>query len=302
MNILIEILVLIFLPPLLPGLINRTKALIAGRKGPPVLQLYYDLAKLQRKKMVLSSTTSWIFFAGPVVTVAACFLAALFVPQGNLPAPVSFTGDVILFAYLLGLARFFTAAAALDTGSAFEGMGAAREVTFACLAEPALFFGLLVMARLSGELSLSPMLANPWSFGWSPGAAAALALVAAGWFVVLLVENCRVPFDDPNTHLELTMIHEVMVLDHSGPALGLILYGASLKFFVLGALLLRLLVPFSSGNAIGDIMIFLGSMTALAILTGIVESMMARLRLVAVPKILVAVTLVSAFALVLLVR
>src|SRR5262249_54991476 len=154
-------------------------------------------------------------------------------------APITFTGDLILLAYLLALGRFFTAAAALDTGSAFEGMGAAREVTYACLAEPAFFLGLLVLAKLSGSLQLTTMLGTALGPKWLT-AGASLALVFLSWFIVLLVENCRIPFDDPNTHLELTMIHEVMVLDHSGPAFGMILYGAALKFFVFGALLVRL--------------------------------------------------------------
>ncbi len=126
---------------------------------------------------------------------------------------------MILLAYLLGLGRFFTASAALDTGSAFEGMGAAREVTFACLAEPAFFLGLLVLAKLSGSLQLADMLGSSLGGHWLT-AGASLALVLLSWFIVLLAENCRIPFDDPNTHLELTMIHEVMVLDHSGPAFG----------------------------------------------------------------------------------
>lgn len=302
MKILFHVLVIVLLPPLLPGVIGRTKAFFAGRTGPPVLQLYFDFAKLLRKGMVLSTTTSRIFLAGPIVAFGAALLAALLLPLGNLPPPISFTGDMILFAYLLGLARFATAAAALDTGSAFEGMGAAREVAFACLAETALFFGLLVAAKNSGALSLGGMLAHPWSMLMAPGAAAAIALVTASWFVVLLVENCRVPFDDPNTHLELTMIHEVMVLDHGGPAFGLVLYGAAVKLFLFAALVLRLLYPFSSGSARADAGLFLAGMLAVSVLIGVVESIMARLRLIAIPKMLVAATLLSAFALVLVLR
>src|SRR5262249_1998771 len=149
------------------------------------------------------------------------------VPLGGARGPLSFPGDMIFLAYLLALGRFFTTAAALDTGSAFEGMGAAREVTFACLAEPAFFLGLLVLARLSGSLELSGMLGGSLTAHWLTHGAS-LALVLFSWFIVLLAENSRIPFDDPNTHLELTMIHEVMVLDHSGPAFGMILYGAAL--------------------------------------------------------------------------
>src|SRR5713101_5803897 len=239
------------LPPLLLGVIAKTKALFAGRVGPPLLQPYYDLIKLFQKGSVFSTTTTWVFRAGPVVGLVTAALAVLLIPLANSTAPISFTGDLILLVYLLGLSRFFTAAAALDTGSPFEGMGAAREVTFACLAEPAFFFGLLVLARLTDSLELAKMLGSDLAPHWSKEGAS-LALVFLSWFIVLLVENCRIPFDDPNTHLELTMIHEVMVLDHSGPAFGMILYAAALKLFLFGALIVRIAVPFSTGIGLLD--------------------------------------------------
>src|SRR5258708_25891430 len=146
------------LPPLLRGVLGKPKALFPARVGQPLLQPYYDLIKLMQKGSVFSTTTTWIFRAGPVVGLVTAAIAVLFVPLIDSTAPISFTGDMILFAYLLGLSRFFTTCAALDTGSPFEGMGAAREVTFACLAEPALFLGLLVLARLSGALQMAGML------------------------------------------------------------------------------------------------------------------------------------------------
>jgi formate hydrogenlyase subunit 4 len=281
--------------------IAKTKAVFAGRVGPPLLQPYFDLARLFRKGSVFSSTTTWVFRAGPAIGLGAVFLAGQIVPFGLHPAPVSFVGDVFLFVYLLGLARFFTAAAALDTGSAFEGMGAAREVSFGSLSEPALILGLFVLARLSGTLSLGGMLTDPWSAGWLLRGAP-LVLVAASWAIVLLAENCRIPFDDPNTHLELTMIHEVMVLDHSGPAFGVILYGAAMKLFVLGALLLHLLFPFGMLNAGLDWIGFIAGMVLLAISVGVVESIMARLRFVRVPQLLITASVLSAFGMLLLVR
>ena len=297
----LHLLVILAAPPLLLGVINRTKAAFAGRNGPPLLQPWYDLIRLARKGTVLSTTTTWVFVAGPVLAVLAPLAASLLVPFGGPRAPVSFTGDLVLFAYLFALSRFFTAAAALDTGSAFEGMGAAREVSFACLAEPALFFGLLVLGRISGSLSLAPMLSAPWTTGWVT-AGASLILVVAGWFVVLLAENSRIPFDDPNTHLELTMIHEVMVLDHSGPAFGLILYGASMKLFVLGALLVRTVVPCSASTPLVNWGVFLSGMLLLAVVVGVVESVIARLRLVRIPQLLVTACLLSAFGMILLIR
>jgi formate hydrogenlyase subunit 4 len=296
----VHIVLALGLPPLLLGVIAKTKALFAGRVGPPVLQAYYDLIKLFRKGSVFSTTTTWVFRAGPVVGLVTAALAVLLIPLTGSAAPVSFTGDLILLAYLLGLGRFFTASAALDTGSPFEGMGAAREVTFACLAEPAFFLGLLVFAKLAERLQLSLMLGAlgpQWATHGS-----SLALVLLSWFLVLLVENSRIPFDDPNTHLELTMIHEVMVLDHSGPALGMILYGAALKLFVFAALIVRLALPFATGNPWLDWAVFVGGMLAVAVVIGVVESSMARLRLPTIPVLLVAACLLSAFGIILLVR
>lgn len=298
---LIHLAVLLLVPPLLLGVVNKTKAWFAGRVGPPVLQLYFDLAKLARKGLVLSTTTTWIFRVAPSVTLATVVLAGLMIPIGRVAAPISFTGDLILFAYLFGLARFFTTAAALDTGSAFEGMGASREVTFGSLSEPALFFALLVLVQLSGSLTLSEMLAGA-AAGSSAMASASLILVAIGLFVVLLAETCRIPVDDPNTHLELTMIHEVMVLDHSGPLLGLVLYAASLKFFVLGGLLMRIVTPFESGAFWLDGAVFAAGMLSLAIAVGVVESVMARLQMRHVPYLLVGATLCCGFGFLLLVR
>lgn len=296
-----HILLALGLPPLLLGVIARTKALFAGRVGPPLLQPYYDLARLLRKGSVLSTTTTWVFLAGPVVGLVTAGIAALIVPLANPTAPVSFPGDFVLLAYLLGLGRFFTASAALDTGSAFEGMGAAREVTFACLAEPAFFLGLLVLAKLSGSLQLAGMFGGSLGSHWVT-AGASLALVLLSWFIVLLVENCRIPFDDPNTHLELTMIHEVMVLDHSGPAFGMILYGAALKLFVFVALIVRLAFPLVASSPWLGWPIFLAAMLVVAVVIGVVESVMARLRLTHVPVLLLAACLLSGFGIILLVR
>src|ERR1022692_651445 len=172
----VHVLLALTFPPLLLGVIMKTKALFAGRVGPPLLQPYYDLIKLFHKGSVFSTTTTWVFRAGPVVGLVTAAIAVLLVPLANATAPISFTGDLILLAYLLGLGRFFTASAAMDTGSAFEGMGAAREVTFSCLAEPAFLLGLLVLAQLSGSVQLAAMLGNSLSSHWST-AGASLALV-----------------------------------------------------------------------------------------------------------------------------
>ncbi|HEY8208766.1 MAG TPA: NADH-quinone oxidoreductase subunit H [Myxococcaceae bacterium] len=290
----------LLLSPFLLGVITRVKARFAGRRGAPLLQPYHDLLKLFRKGSVFSRTTTWVFRAGPVVGLGTAALAALLVPMGG-RAAFAFEGDVFLFAYLLALGRFFTIAAAMDTGSAFEGMGAAREATWSALAEPALFLSLLVLARFSGSLSLSDMLGPGLAAQWKTSGAS-LVLVVAALFVVLLAENSRIPVDDPTTHLELTMIHEVMVLDHGGPALGMILSGAAAKLFVLGALVAHLVAPIGAGGLLLGWAVFLGAQLAIAVAIGVVESVMARLRLAQVPSLLVAACLLSAFAVVLVAR
>lgn len=296
----LHLVALVVLPPLLLGIVNRTKSVFAGRIGPPLLQPYYDLQKLLRKGAVYSRTTTWVFRAGPIVGLAAMLAAGLLLSMGGAPAALSFAGDFVLFAYLLGLARFATALAALDTGSAFEGMGAAREVTFASLAEPALFLCLLVLGRATGTLSLSGMLGPGLPGAWGT-AAPALLLAALSLFVIALAENARIPVDDPNTHLELTMIHEVMVLDHGGPDLAFILYGASLKLFLFAAILSRLVLGRGDG-ALASEGLFLLGVVLFAVAVGVVESVMARLRIVRVPQLLVGASVLSVFALVLLLR
>jgi formate hydrogenlyase subunit 4 len=298
---LVHVVLVLFLPPLLLGVVTKTKAVFAGRVGAPFLQPYHDIIKLLRKGSVFSTTTTWIFRVSPVVGVATALLASFLIPLGNHEAPISFAGDLVFFAYLFGLARFFTVCAALDTGSAFCGMGGAREATFSCLAEPALFLGLLVLVKRSASLSLASMLGVGLPTAWG-GAGASLVLVLVSLFIVVLAENCRIPFDDPNTHLELTMIHEVMVLDHGGPSFGMILYGAALKLFVLGAIVVRLALPFGSGDPWIDWAIFVGGSLVLAVAIGVVESVMARLRLVQVPALLVAACLLSSFGIILLAR
>ena len=296
--IVVHLLLVLLGAPLIPGVINRTKALAAGRVGPPLLQGYFELARLFRKESVISSTTTWVFLAGPAVSLVVAVVASLFLPLTGM-APLSFRGDMILFVYLFALGRFFTTAAALDTGSAFEGMGAARELTFACLAEPALFFGLLALARIGNSLELASVLAvsgTTWRH-----ASAALVLIVASWFIVMLVENSRVPFDDPNTHLELTMIHEVMVLDHSGPPFGAVLYASAVKLFVFAALVAEVVLPRFQTAALNTAATFT-AIVIVAVAIGAIESAMARLRLVRVPQLLITASLVAAFAVVLVLR
>jgi len=291
----------LMLAPLLAGIVNRTKAFFAGRHGQPLLQLYWDIFTLLRKGATYSRTTTWVFRAGPVVGLAATVVALALVPLGGIPAALRFPGDLVLFANLLGLLRFMTVIAALDTGSSFEGMGASREVLFAALAEPALLLGLAAICLETRSVSLSVMLEGVSTATWT-NQGPALALVAASLGIVLVAEAARIPVDDPTTHLELTMIHEVMVLDHGGPDLAFILYGSALKLWMLGSLLVGLAVPVRSGRPLLDACALVGGMAVLGVALGIVESSMARLRLVRVPKLLVGATALALLAVVLVLR
>jgi formate hydrogenlyase subunit 4 len=286
----------LLLAPLLPGVISRTKAFFAGRVGPPLLQPYFDLAKLLRKGAVYSGTTTWVFRAGPVVGLAAVLVATAIAPFGGVSAPLAFAGDFLFFAGLLGVMRFVTMLAALDTGSSFEGMGASREAQFAALAEPAFLLGLTAVAWKTGGLSLSGMLGTNSFAAWS-GAAAPLALVCVSLLVVFLAENARIPVDDPNTHLELTMIHEVMVLDHGGPDLALIQYAGALKLWVLGSLVVGVALPVRSLAHGWAFVASVAGMLGLCVVVGVVESCLARLRLTRVPQLLLGAGVLSLLAL-----
>jgi formate hydrogenlyase subunit 4 len=291
----IHIPLMLVLSPLLFGIINRTKAFFAGRRGQPLLQTYYDLFKLFNKGVVYSRTTSWVFRAAPVIGFAAVFTASLLVPFGGRPAVISFSGDFVLFAYLLGLMRFLTVLGALDTGSSFEGMGASREVLFSAMAEPALLVGLAAVSRLSGSLSLTEMLGKLDTAVWS-SSGPILLLIAAAMLVVFLAENARIPVDDPNTHLELTMIHEVMVLDYSGPDFGPIVYGTAIKMWVLGTILIGVLIPAHIGAAWVNVGLAMTGLFGLAVVVGAIESCMARLRMISVPQLLIGALTFSILA------
>lgn len=278
LDIPLRLLAWLLLAPLLPGIINKVKAWVACRQGPPVLQLYYDLARLWRKGVVLSTLASPGFVIAPAVAWVAVAGAALLLPLAGAGTAVSFDGDVLLLVYLLALARFCTAWGAMETGSAFEGMGAAREVSYAVLAEIGIITAILTLVVQSGSIALSSM------FEPLPGPGA--ALLAVGLFIILLAENCRVPFDDPNTHLELTMIHEVMVLDHSGPPFALILHGASVKLLLFSALLTQAVLPLAELPFLASMATLILGVLLVTVAVGLVESLTARLAFRRVPLLL----------------
>ncbi|MCB4366555.1 NADH-quinone oxidoreductase subunit H [Hydrogenophaga taeniospiralis] len=270
------------LPIALVGVVNRTKSWWAGRKGPRLLQSAHDLRRLLGKRPVVSTVASPLFRVGPYVVLVCSLLAMSMVPLLGSFAPLQFSHDFVALAYTLGLARIALMVSAMDVGSSFEGMGAAREASFSTLAEPALFLligsvgaatGMSSFADLMGHLHTTP------HYLWM-----VLPLVVA-LLILLQLEAARVPVDDPLTHLELTMIHEVMVLDHSGPDLAAMQYAAALKMTLYAGLIAALLNPFNplTEPALA-IAVAVLLMLAVAVVVGCFESLMARLPMRAVPR------------------
>lgn len=257
------------------GIIIRTKSITSGRKGPGILQPMKDIFRLFKKGAVYSKTTSFIFQITPSIYFASVIMAILVIPFGQYKGMISFDGDFVFFAYVLGTGKFFSIISALDTGSSFEGMGASREALFSMFAEPAFFILMGSLALLTGHTSFQQIFAS-LHFGsyisYILGVMATFVLI-----MVSLVENSRMPFDDPKTHLELTMVHEVMILDNSGFDLGMILYASSLKFAMYGALIANLFM--GSFPLYITIPIFFGIQIFYAISVGILESFMARFRM-----------------------
>jgi formate hydrogenlyase subunit 4 len=292
---ILHVLIVLAMPILMVGLVNRTKSLWAGRKGPGLLQSGWDLLRLLRKRPVYSTVITPLFRAGAWVVLASSLLAALIAPILGPVAPLQFSRDFIVFAYTLGLARLFLMLSALDVGSSFEGMGAAREASFTAFIEPALFLLVGSAAIATGQTSFAGVIGQ-WhragSFLW-------LALPAvAVLFVLLQAEASRVPVDDPMTHLELTMVHEVMILDHSGPELAAMQYAAALKMTMYAGLIAALLNPFDPlTHTALCLLASLAIMACVAVAVGCVESLVARLRMRLVPAYLMLASLGAALCL-----
>ena len=290
------LLVAVLLAPLFPGLIFKVKGWFGGRKGSPVLIHYYTLLKLLRKGSVYSTSTTYLFKLGPMVSLACTAVILLFLPMAGYAPLLSFEGDVVLLLYLFGLGRFLTIAAAMDTASPFEGMGAAREAYFPIFCEAALFMILILFYRLTGGLSLGGYLSAGQPMVLWGTAGAPLLFVVASLFFILLTESSRVPVDDPATHLELTMIHEVMILDHSGPDLAFIELGAALKLFFYSALVSLLVCPVRFNNPALDGAVFFGVVALVYIAVGVTESVMARFRMDRVPMFVLVSFALAFFA------
>ncbi|MBI4979528.1 MAG: NADH-quinone oxidoreductase subunit H [Spirochaetes bacterium] len=291
-SILLYIFALSIAPFLFMGIIIRVKAFWAGRKGPPLLQPLYDFIKLLRKGEVISASASFIFTVAPLVCTSAVLGASLLIPFAG-RAVISLNGGIVLFCYLLALSRFFLLLSALDVASSFEGMGASREATFAAFAETGLFFLLGTFAAATGNTSFTAITAaiernTTWGI-------LIICLWSIALFLLMLVEGSRMPVDDPNTHLELTMIHEVIVLDNSGVNFAFMLYASHLKVILFGSLIAALVIPshlawyyYAAAWAL--------VLTTLAVVIGILESILARLRMTLVPQFIFLVTAMTAIS------
>jgi formate hydrogenlyase subunit 4 len=300
--ILLQTILLLALAPLVTGCIRNWKAKLQNRRGARIWQPYLDLAKFLRKDMVISEHTSWIFRATPYVLFVSTLLAGLMMPLVSAAAPLSLFGGVLAFVGLLALGRFFLALGGLDPGSAFGGMGSSREMTIAALAEPALMLAIFTVAITAGSTNLSQVLVAAQGPDWkllNP----AHVLAFAALFIVLLAETGRIPVDNPATHLELTMIHEAMLLEYSGRYLALIEWSASVKQLILLALLANIFIPIGIGPELGlralgvPLLWFSAKMLVLAGAVVLVETTNAKLRLFRVPDLLSAAFTLAALAL-----
>src|SRR5438067_11894428 len=276
--------------PLLKAAIKKMKATLQNRQGPPLLQGYYDLAKLLRKDPLRSETATWVYMAGPRVYLAAAVAATTLVPVLVAGAPLEAAGGILLLVGTLALGRFALATAALDTGSPFGGMGASRDMTIAALAEPALVLGLFTSALAAGSLNLGVLVRALLQHG--PAFHPSDLLAFAGLFMIVIAETGRIPVDNPATHLELTMIHEAMVLEYSGPDLAIVEWAAAMKLFLFMSLLANLFFPWGVPTDAGVATLAVGAispaakLTVLAGLLAVMETAMAKLRLFRVPELL----------------
>ncbi|NLN31656.1 MAG: hypothetical protein GX158_10595 [Bacteroidales bacterium] len=277
-----------------PGVIIRTKSIASGRKGPGVFQPLKDIAVMLRKGSVFSNTTGIMFRMAPAVALATVVVAMLLLPFAENKALISFEGDFIFFAYLLALGKFFMIIGALDTGSSFQGMGASREALFSMIVEPAFFVLLATFAMFTGYTSFSVIFNHFYITG--NDYVLIYSIIGAYLFVqIAMVENSRLPVDDPKTHLELTMVHEVMILDHSGFDKALIHTGTYLKFAIYGSLIYNLIVP-AGWNTILKIVMFFVVQALFAVVIGITESFRARNKMNKNPKYILTLTSVALIA------
>jgi formate hydrogenlyase subunit 4 len=300
-----QMLLVLLLAPLLAGFVRKIKARFQSRRGPPLIQPYLDLARLMRKEVVLAENASWLFRVIPYLIFAAAWVAASLVPTFQTGLLFSWSADLIAIIALLGSARFFLALAGLDVGTSFGGIGASREVMIASLAEPAMIMIVFTLALIAGSTQLSTMAG--YMVSSAVGLRVSLGLALLALIMVAVAENARIPVDNPATHLELTMVHEAMVLEYSGRHLALIELSASLKLLLYVSLIACLFTPWglaAPGAAAGALAIgvaaYLGKLAVGGLLLALLETSIAKMRVFRVPEFLGAALMLGLLATLLL--
>ncbi|HBW38024.1 respiratory chain complex I subunit 1 family protein [Desulfosporosinus sp. BICA1-9] len=295
---------ILLLAPLLTGIIKKTKAFFQTRKGPTIFQPYFDLYKYLQKESVVSEHTSWIFRVTPLIYLSSMLVVAAIVPVVVTQSLLAFTGDLILVVYLFALARFFLALAGVDAGSAFGGMGSSREMAVAAIAEPAFMLPLFTMAVAAGTSNLTGIVQSVVNGGEGVLTVAHLMSFVA-LFVVAVAETGRIPVDNPDTHLELTMLHEGMLLEYSGTNLALLSYSVSIKQFLIFTLLVNIFFPWGIvlvsagiGALILGTLMFILKLLVIGMVMAVVETSFAKARLFKVPDLLLASLLIGLLGLV----
>lgn len=284
-------LIILLLAPMVNGIIKKLKAFTQKRQGPPVLQMYWDLIKLVKKESVISETASWIFRVTPYVVFGTAAAGALLVPVTNLLPGIRFTGDIILLFYLLALGRFFMCLSGLDTGSAFGGMGSSREAMISSLIEPSILLSVFTVGLIAGSTSISRMMASMSGLG-TPLLHPVFILTFIAMLVIILAETARIPVDDPSTHLELTMVHEAMMLEYSGRHLALMEYGASIKQLILITLTVNFFLPADqlilftgTGAFLVSLVLYFLRVVLLAVIIAAVEVSTVKFRFFSIPNL-----------------
>ncbi len=300
----IQILLMVLAAPLVSGIIRKTKARLQNRRGATIFQPYLDLAKLLRKEVIIPSTSSWIFRITPYVVLASMLLIALLVPTIFAPVPFHWTGDIITIIYLFAAARFFLALGGLDAGSAFGGLGSSREMSVASIIEPAMMLAVFTTAVTAGSTDLS-IIVNRLSTTPASIIQPSHVLAFAGLFIVTIAETGRLPVDNPGTHLELTMIHEAMILEYSGRYLAFLELASQMKLLIFLSLLANMFAPVGMAidaapvSLIVGVAAFIFKVAVLAMVVALVETANAKLRLFRVPELLMVAFVLSLLALIL---
>lgn len=289
--IILQIFITLALAPFVNGVIKKVKAFSQKRKGAPILQMYFDIYKLLKKKMVISDVASWIFEITPYIVISTAMVGAIMVPITMVLTPLGYTGDIILLVYVLALGRFFLMLSGLDTGSTFGGMGSSREAMISCIIEPSLFVTIFTVSLISKSTSIYQIMDTTNKDG-GVFANPTYIFLFLSILLIILAESSRVPVDDPSTHLELTMVHKAMILEYSGKNLAMMEYGAAIKQLIFITLLVNIFIPSITVTIFNSILLavissisfYIVKVIFISVLLGLIEVFSVKLRLFSVPN------------------